>query len=436
MGSGRLGYIFLGVEILLMYQPIVDAARPKPHRKRLDVNATNSGRGALSMDPYMCGSVLEDAIDIKAVPCPNKTDKAFIPRYTNQSSKTLPKGQNDNVLPSETVASPDCCCCNNGTKNETVNETDDQDEEESPDAAIEETFSLPLDLVASAQQNRSVLFGEYDEPLAMQLQMLLSIAMCHKDHINDWDCGIDCNRTRDFYRHENTYYDKKRDTQFIQGSLRHRPGKPLVFAFRGSTSSPRLWINNLDSRIENPFRDIKEIGLHSGFYGNAKWAWPFVKKIVDSTGNERPIVLAGYSMGGAMAYITGLLLMRQGFAKRLVFYTYGSARPGNNEFAQYFAQMAGDRSFRIVHASDLVPHLTLHKVLFHVPREIWYGPQKEFAAGDYQLCDGSGEDPLCSDGAEEYSIDDHFHYLGRSMSRASCRVKPTTIKAKLWRMLG
>ena len=65
---------------------------------------------------------------------------------------------------------------------------------------------------------------------------------------------------------------------------------------------------------------------------------------------------------------------------------------------------------RTVHYADVVPHLPPQILGFHHPgTEVWYQENNV----DYQVCNGSGEDPACSDSLSlPDSVSDHFNYLG------------------------
>jgi len=53
---------------------------------------------------------------------------------------------------------------------------------------------------------------------------------------------------------------------------------------------------------------------------------------------------------------------------------------------------------------DIVPHLPTKAMNFHhVATEVWY--VEDFSS--YQVCDGTGEDPNCSDSVIIPSISDH-----------------------------
>jgi hypothetical protein len=68
----------------------------------------------------------------------------------------------------------------------------------------------------------------------------------------------------------------------------------------------------------------------------------------------------------------------------------------------------------VVHYADIVPHLPPKLLSFvHVPTEVWY----DEPSTSYKVCDGSGEDPTCSDSLlAPISISDHLEYLNLPIS--------------------
>ncbi|WP_373233241.1 lipase family protein [Cohnella sp.] len=68
------------------------------------------------------------------------------------------------------------------------------------------------------------------------------------------------------------------------------------------------------------------------------------------------LMVAGHSLGGALATLAALDIAENTEFKRPVVYTYGSARTGNPEFADRFDRVVKN-SFRIVNVHDIIPTL-------------------------------------------------------------------------------
>ena len=82
-------------------------------------------------------------------------------------------------------------------------------------------------------------------------------------------------------------------------------------------------------------------------------------------------------------------------------------------FVAYANKFLAQNAFvhwRVTHWQDLVIHMppkTLQSYR-HVGTEVFY----DSSFLKHRVCDGSGEDPSCSDSKLGYSINDHIHYFG------------------------
>src|SRR5262249_36331373 len=95
-------------------------------------------------------------------------------------------------------------------------------------------------------------------------------------------------------------------------------------------------------------------GLHSGFQLAADVAWSVVEDAVKTRGG-RNVVFTGHSLGGAIAIISAERVSRELEVTPTSVYTFGSPRPGSEQFAQqYKSSGPEDRTFRLVHGTDLV----------------------------------------------------------------------------------
>ncbi len=121
----------------------------------------------------------------------------------------------------------------------------------------------------------------------------------------------------------------------------------------------------------------------------------------------------GHSLGGALALLTQLDLIKDGF--EVTMYNFGQPRVGDKKFAA-FAYSKAPSSYRVVHYQDPVPHLpndTFPLWFKHSCTEIY-----EDKDGSVKTCSQTEcEDPTCSDKwhAWRMSPDDHDHYLGHDM---------------------
>lgn len=94
-------------------------------------------------------------------------------------------------------------------------------------------------------------------------------------------------------------------------------------------------------------------------------------------------------------------------------YTYGQPRVGDNGFAKYYQNRITEH-IRVTHHQDPVPHVPNewmgHSGYWHMTLEVFYAHDPN---GTYVICDGSGEDPHCSDKyLTDLNVLDHLDYMG------------------------
>lgn len=125
----------------------------------------------------------------------------------------------------------------------------------------------------------------------------------------------------------------------------------VLLTFRG-TQEPVDWLTNLNSEMV-PFRE--GIGIvHAGFYK----AFLSVKEIVDHVVHgrklDKPIIICGHSLGGAISNLVAAYLRKLGHSN-IMMYTFGSPLVGDSDFAYHFTKVQPISAFRFVHNQDLVP---------------------------------------------------------------------------------
>lgn len=110
------------------------------------------------------------------------------------------------------------------------------------------------------------------------------------------------------------------------------------------------WITNLSIKVAPEERG----GLHTGFRRAAVAAQPAVKAALDRLHrDDRPLLLVGHSLGGALAVLTARWLEQEGRTVRGV-YAFGMPRIGDRAFATDCGAQFGDRLYRLVHGDDVV----------------------------------------------------------------------------------
>lgn len=198
--------------------------------------------------------------------------------------------------------------------------------------------------------------------------------------------------------------DPKTDTNGYVGYLDSQ--ETIFVVFRGSSSLAN-WYTNLDL-ITVPYSACDGCLAHEGFM----YAFSQVKeqvyanvKFLQEKYPAFKIVVTGHSLGGALATLTSLDMIQNGFPKEIQLVTFGQPRVGNVNFAE-FASASLLNPIRITHYRDSVPHVPYHRVFFHTSRE-WY----EDNLGVIHTCEGL-EDPSCAYQWYYTTISDHMTYLG------------------------
>lgn len=230
--------------------------------------------------------------------------------------------------------------------------------------------------------------------------------------------------------------DDVHETRFFTAKLARDRKKQLVITFRGTVlESIAKWHENLDafyawtdmgtrtganfgSRGGTP---VQHPDVHRGFYDLYR---SLESRLFDhilgmvSTGeihSSTEIVVAGHSLGGALATLAAYDLKVSGFNVSEV-YTYGSPRVGSRDFARGYASSLGAVTWRVVNHNDKVPHLPHFPFYHHVPAEV-HCLSSDGSCDDYRIGNGSGEDPTCSFGSPVFglpssSITDHCKAMG------------------------
>jgi hypothetical protein len=208
-------------------------------------------------------------------------------------------------------------------------------------------------------------------------------------------------------------HNPSKDTQGYVGYL--PSDQSIYITFRGSESI-KNWISNLDA-LKASYSSWPECNceVHKGFYAAEQAIFPTVLSAVKSLKTKFPnykIKLTGHSLGAALAQLTSMDLVKNGFAVDGVL-NFGQPRTGDKAYA-HFATGKVD-TWRVVHDRDTVPHLPLNAGMdfYHVCQE-----QFEDKNHNLKTCDTSCEDPTCADqyGPAQWNGDDHLVYLGMSVS--------------------
>ena len=209
--------------------------------------------------------------------------------------------------------------------------------------------------------------------------------------------------------------DEHHDTH---GYIGYQPiTQSIAVAFRGSESVSN-WLSDLDA-VLTEYPNCQGCEVHKGFYAAEQAVISQVKDEVVRLLSKYPnyqVLVTGHSLGAALATLTASDLRLEGIDNVRMF-NYGSPRVGNTAFANFYSSLLGNRSNRVTHHKDIVPHSPMHERFTHISHE-YYQPDDSVTLTE---CHGN-EDPTCSYQWHITSIDDHLQYLGLAMgeSESAC----------------
>jgi triacylglycerol lipase len=127
--------------------------------------------------------------------------------------------------------------------------------------------------------------------------------------------------------------------------------------------------------------------FHQGFMGALAEVWgPFSAAVQEEMKKkERPLWVAGHSLGGALAQLAAWRLRRQ-FVNVHQVYTYGAPMVGNVAATEAFDRELAGKIYRYVNTADLVPKLPTVSVVAntygHCQKEMLLGTSAD-AASDF-----------------------------------------------------
>lgn len=301
----------------------------------------------------------------------------------------------------DALASPPDCCSSTA-----ANSTCTHSSAELPDGIC----SLPSD---------SRRTGGFDLAYTTRMAHISGAAYCSQDQVNAWTCGTHCSSAHGLEQIQYIENTKQLLAGFVAWDS---SSKAILVSFRGTVQSITDWVHNLAYTKTFPFDQHPEVGLHHGFWNSWQYlkdpAMAAIASIQQShAGNN--VVLTGHSLGAAIASDAALdLRLNHGFQTSVV--NFGSPRAGDSGFYNLMKQEVPN-FWRVTHAKDLVPHVPQEALgFYHAATEVFF-PGSDM---QYQICDGSGEDPSCADRCAKYltcvSVSDHLNYFGVSLGGDGC----------------
>lgn len=269
---------------------------------------------------------------------------------------------------------------------------------------------------ASAAKDRRS-YG-YNPTIAMEALEYCKIAYCPAPDISMWNCAA-CGLHSSFQLY-NVYTNSSLQSQAYSG---YNPStNRIVVAFRGS-SNIQNWIQDLTFEkvpyYPYPTFNGQAVAVHQGFFEEFNSYSARILRDMDVLIGKYPsaqLFVTGHSLGASVAVHCALALtLRYGRSIDLIEYSFGTPRVGNAAFSELVSYRTLNRTQRIVHDRDPVPHLpALDMGFLHSPHESWYQGDGDTNWDDCNDWPGY-EDPNCSDSLDlPVDIEDHLHYLGRS----------------------
>lgn len=195
----------------------------------------------------------------------------------------------------------------------------------------------------------------------------------------------------------------------------------IIVAYRGTTSNEQL----IDE-----FLSILKPKVNATVGGHLQWYFrnannqlcPCVQSSLKDLVAKYPtyrVIVAGHSLGGAVASIASAQLVFNGITdkEKTTLYTFGMPRPGDRKYAKIHDTVV-TKSWRVVHYNDSVaglpPMLTNSSDSpYHHQREIFYG-QNMSVLSDYTEC-FNYEDESCGRSVSSISLEgikNHEVYYG------------------------
>lgn len=128
----------------------------------------------------------------------------------------------------------------------------------------------------------------------------------------------------------------------------------ILLVYRGTITNQQKWADLAIGTVKAPSLGVPG-RIHRGFRNEFKSLRREVEPILSSFATEeKPIIMVGHSLGGALANLTAAWWVAKGhLAPYLV--TFGQPRVGDEEFSQWFTRSMDKRFLRVIHKKDIVP---------------------------------------------------------------------------------
>jgi len=267
-------------------------------------------------------------------------------------------------------------------------------------------FSFQLFIIVFILSTTTAQITDYDVPTSTDYLLYSYSAYCNAADLQTWTCHW-CN-TSSAVR---VIYVFSNDTTNTYGYAGYND-KEILFSFRGTQINS---LSNIITDLESQFLVDYPNGkgqVAAGFFDAYQGIRNSVRKAYKELTTKfpkLPVSVTGHSLGAALSSMAGLDFAEQ-YGAKISQWSYGSPRIGDETFTKYFHSKM-QTVWRTVNQADIVPHYPFRwEGFYHTATEVWFPTDYTH----FKLCDGSGEDPTCSDslGMFDWSVLDHLEYFG------------------------
>lgn len=259
---------------------------------------------------------------------------------------------------------------------------------------------------------------------ALRMANLAGAAYCDSAAVKSWSCGQHCDGVSGI---ENITFIEHTSSVLAAIVAYDTTQDVIIASFRGTVSSSCTdWVYDLSFTRTNPWSKYPKASVHHGFHN----AWLDLKddvmdaiQILRATRHTEQVHLTGHSLGAAIC-INAALDIKLNYGFDTSYLDFGRPRAGNLDFAHAVAS-EGIHGIRVTHSHDLVPHVPPEAFgFYHTSTEVYYeGSGPDVYSEFYSVCDGSGEDPTCSNSCAPFSctsVEDHLNYMDITMGSGNC----------------
>lgn len=183
--------------------------------------------------------------------------------------------------------------------------------------------------------------------------------------------------------------------------------RALYICFRGIRTSNEISLSTLFNQVSltqipiviqpnkftssfTPITCSKEAKIHQGFYTYyTEYKDQLDRILVENEAKYDTAILSGHSFGGTQVSFVGISLLQSFANKKVIIYTFGKPRTGNNAFANCITKLFENRFWRVENRDDFMPLLPLPSTPnFADPSHPWIYEQ-EGTSISYQANRGS-----------------------------------------------